>query len=84
MTKPVVQIWNARIEPTVSYNGDDNGRCLMGRVGEYPDDHGRGSSLSGQFVQTSNIVEMNLDESTVETRNTMYHVMSWAVAPEQE
>lgn len=80
MTKPVVKIWLAALHPVETQDGV--AQVLTGRVGDYPEDHGYGSSLSNQIVRTSKVVQVNEADNTVETMNTMYAVQSWAVEPD--
>ena len=72
MSKPEIKIKNARILPW-----SDTVRVLCGDVAEYPEGHGYGSSLSGQYIRTSAIVSVSEDKTRVETRNSMYIVESW-------
>lgn len=69
--KPRVKISNAKIT-TTWVNLD----VLEGVVGDYPENHGAGSRLSGKKIITSAIVK--IDGDIVETRNTIYEVESWA------
>ncbi len=72
MSKPEIKIKNARILPW-----GDTVRVLCGDVAEYPEGHGQGSCLSGQYIRTSAIVSVSEDKTRVETRNSMYIVESW-------
>lgn len=68
--KPTVSIKNAKI---VNFCGNDR---LTGFVENYPANHGNGTALSGEDVVTSTV--LRVDENTVETKNTIYKVESWA------
>jgi len=68
-TKPTVELTNAT----------DCGGFLLGVVYGHPT---LGKKADGRMIQTSGIVKR--DGNTVETRNTIYKVTSWATEPTQE
>lgn len=72
--KPVIQIRNA----SFIYHPITHKRELYGIVEDYPEDHMvyPGCLTNGGYVTTSAVV--NVDGDTVETKRSIYKVLSWA------
>lgn len=72
--KPVIQIRNASF---IDYHLPGQ-RALYGIVEDYPEDHMvyPGCVTNGKYVTTSVVV--NVDGDTVETKRSIYKVLSWA------
>lgn len=72
--KPVIQIRNASfIDYPLTYQ-----RALYGIVEDYPEEHMYypGCVTNGRYITTSAVV--NVDGDIVETKRSIYKVLSWA------